>query len=128
MKTLIEFDDVFKNTPGEAKVEPFTIPTGEAKPISAYPRGLSPKWKQKILEEVQALQSTGIIVPSRSPWASPIVPVPKPQGGVRMCIDYKPINKVTDTDVYPLPRVEQLLEEVTQSRYITTLDLNKGYY
>ena len=128
LKTLIEFDDVFKNTPGEAKVEPFTIPTGEAKPISTYPRGLSPKWKQKILEEVQALQSTGIIVPSRSPWASPIVPVPKPQGGVRMCIDYKPLNKVTDTDVYPLPRVEQLLEEVTQSRYITTLDLTKGYY
>ena len=44
-----------------------------------------------------------------------------------MCIDYKSINKVTDTDVYPLPRVEQLLEDVTQLRYIT-LDLTKGYY
>ena len=129
LKAVIsQFQDVFRKTPGEARVKPFKINTGDAKPVSQYPRRLPEKWKQKIQKEIKTLEATGIITPSTSPWASPIVPVPKPNGDVRMCVDYRGVNKVTEEDIYPLPRVDHLLEEVSQAKYVTTLDLLKGYY
>ena len=78
--------------------------------------------------QIDTLLKYGIIEPSTSPWVSPIVPVPEPGGDVRMCVDYRKLNKVAETDTYPLPRVEKILEEVSASKYITTLDLSKGYY
>ena len=129
LKQLLQgYDKVFSNTPGDAKVKPFKIETGETKPISQYPRRLPEKWKDKIHDQIKTLMSTGIITASTSPWASPIVPVPKPNGDVRMCIDYRQLNAVTQPDVYPLPRIEQLLDDVSKARYITTLDLTQGYY
>ena len=128
LQVLQQFREVFQKTPGEARVKPFSINTGDSKPVSQYPRRLPAKWKQRIQEEIKTLEATGIITPSTSPWTSPIVPVPKPNGDVRMCVDYRGINKVTQEDIYPLPRVDHLLEEVSQAKYITTLDLLKGYY
>ena len=115
---LAEFDQVFNDLPGEAKVTPFRVETGDSKPISQYPRRLPEKWKTKIHDQIKTLQASGIITPSTSPWASPIVPVPKPNGDVRMCIDYRQLNAVTQSDVYPLPRVDQLLEDVSRAQYI----------
>lgn len=125
--TLADFNQVFNDTPGKAKVKPFKIETGDSKPISQYPRRLPEKWKLKIHEQVNALQATGIITASDSPWASPIVPVPKPNGDVRMCVDYRQLNAVTQQDIYPLPRIDQLLEDVSKAHYVTTLDLTQGY-
>ena len=125
---LQEFNMVFDDTPGSARVKPFVIETGEAKPISQYPRRLPDKWRTKIQEQVKTLLTTGIITASTSPWASPIVPVPKPNGDVRMCIDYRKLNAVTQPDVYPLPQIDQILDDVSKARYITTLDLTQGYY
>ena len=108
---------------GEAKVKPFKIETGNSKPISQYPHRLPEKWKLKIHEQVKALQAIGIITASDSPWASPIVPVPKPNGDVWMCMDYCQLNAVTQQD-NPLPRIDQLLEDVSKPLY----DLTQGYY
>ena len=125
---LQQFNMVFSDTPGTANVKPFAIETGDAKPISQYPRRLPDKWRTKIEEQVKSLLTTGIITTSTSPWASPIVPVPKPNGDVRMCIDYRHLNSVTQPDIYPLPQIEQLLDDVSKARYISTLDLTQGYY
>lgn len=70
----------------------------------------------------------GVIVPSRSQWTSPIVTVPKPDGSVRICIDYRKLNVVTQDDKFPMPRPEDLLEKVGSSPFISTIDLAKGYY
>ena len=126
MEILKEYTDVLKNTPGEAKVVPFTIPTGDACPIATYPRRLPPKWKEKIHQEIKLLESTGVVVPSTSRWSFPIRPVPKPNGDV--CVDYRQLNDVTTTECYPLPDIGQLLDEAAQATYLTTLDLTKGYY
>ena len=123
-----QFDDVFQNQPGKADLHPFNIPTGSARPISNYPRRLPPKWKEKIHEEIKLLEATGVVVPSQSPWSFPIRPVPKPNGEVRMCLDYRQLNDITESDKYPLPDIGQLLEQVSVARYITSLDLTKGYY
>jgi hypothetical protein len=92
---LHEYDSSFKNLSGESLLQTFTMDTGDAQPISLYPYRVPIKWKQKIEDEIEALLDNHIIRRSTSPWSSPIVPVPKPDNSVRMCIDYRAVNKVT---------------------------------
>ena len=79
-------------------------------------------------KEVNYLLEQGLAVPSNSPWASPCLLVPKKDDQLRFCTDYRRVNAVTVPDAYRLPRVDDLIDEVGQSKFITKLDLLKGYY
>lgn len=79
-------------------------------------------------EMVESMQEQGVIQPSCSPWASPVVLVPKKDGTLRFCVDYRRLNAVTKKDVYPLPRVEDLLSSLGGAKYFTSLDLASGYW
>ena len=70
----------------------------------------------------------GIIEPSQREWTSPIVVVKKKDGDIGICIDYRKLNAVTKRDAYPMPRIDDILDELGQAKYITTLDLAKGYW
>ncbi|KAA0721290.1 Retrovirus-related Pol polyprotein from transposon 297 [Triplophysa tibetana] len=70
----------------------------------------------------------GVIEPSRVPWSSPIVMVPKPDGTLRFCNDFRRLNEVSEFDGYPMPRVDELLDRLGRARFISTLDLTKGYW
>ena len=70
----------------------------------------------------------GVIQCSSSPWASPVVLVEKKDGDVCFCIDYHKVNQVAKFDAYPMPRVEYVLEDVGPAKYISTLDLTRGYW
>ncbi|CAI5771464.1 Hypothetical predicted protein [Podarcis lilfordi] len=70
----------------------------------------------------------GMIIPSESRWAAPIVLLDKPDGSIRFCLDYRKLNHVTKADAYPMPRLDDLIEAIGQCHYITCLDLTKGYY
>ncbi len=70
----------------------------------------------------------GVIEPSRSLWSSPIVMVPKPDGTLRFCNDFRRLNEVSEFDGYSMPRVDELLDRLGGTRYISTLDLTKGYW
>ena len=61
-------------------------------------------------------------------WASPIVLIEKKDGGIRFCMDYRKLNVVTQGDTYPMPRVDELLDQLGNSQYMTTLDLARGYW
>ena len=69
-----------------------------------------------------------IIRPSTSSWSSPCVLVPKPDGSVRFCTDYRKLNTVTKTDVYPIPRIDDCIDRVGDARYLSKIDLLKGYW
>ncbi|XP_076038001.1 uncharacterized protein LOC143023366 [Oratosquilla oratoria] len=99
-----------------------------AKPVRQAPYRLSPQKKRIIEGEVRQLMEQGLVEPSTSPWASPAVLVPKPGGEWRLCVDYRRLNAVTKADPYPLPQIDDLIEEVAAARFLSKLDLMKGYH
>ena len=70
----------------------------------------------------------GVIERSCSDWASPLVTVRKKDGSLRLCVDYRRLNGLSRADAYPIPRVDDLIDRVGQARFISTLDLTKGYW
>ena len=85
--------------------------------------------KQQILrEEVQFLLDNDFIEPSQSEWSSPCILVPKPDGTFRMCINYRKVNSVTKTDTFPIPRIDDCIDNILQAKYVTKFDLLKGFW
>nr|GEY76053.1 putative reverse transcriptase domain, ribonuclease H-like domain, aspartic peptidase domain protein [Tanacetum cinerariifolium] len=68
------------------------------------------------------------IRPSHSPWGAPVLFVKKKDGSFRMCIDYRELNKLTGKNPYPLPRIEDLFDQLQGSRYFSKIDLRSGYH
>ena len=77
---------------------------------------------------VHEMLEQGVIEPSASPWASPIVLVQKKDGNVHFCVDYRKLNQVTKLDEFPLPRIDDTLDILNGSRYFSALDLASGYW
>lgn len=69
-----------------------------------------------------------IIEESWSPWKSPTVVVPKPDGAIRICINFCKVNSISFFDAFPKPNIEEMLEKIGQAKFISTLDLMKGYW
>ena len=74
------------------------------------------------------MMDSGLIEPSHSAWSSPCLLVPKPDGTVRFCTDLRKVNSLTKCDSYPLPRIEDCIDIVGNSKYATKFDLLKGYW
>lgn len=80
------------------------------------------------MDEVNFLLELDLTKPSDSEWESPSVLVPKGDGSFRMCTDFRKVNNVTHADSYPLPRINDLIDSVGNAKFVTKLDLLKGYY
>lgn len=97
-------------------------------PLYCGPRRLSFREKVNVQETLDDLLGRGIIRPSESPYASPIVLVRRKNGNLRMCVDYRALNKITIRDNYPLPVIEDCLGYLGGKKYFTTLDLRNGFH
>ncbi len=123
-----QFSDVFSPLPGRTQVLQHDIRTPSGTVVRQRPYRLPEARRQAVEGEVQEMLRLGVIEPSRSPWCSPIVMVPKPDGTLRFCNDFRRVNEVSEFDGYPMPRVDELLDRLGRARFISTLDLTKGYW
>ena len=105
-----------------------SIDTGDHHPVKQQPYRTPVIYREKIEKMVADMQKQGVVRPSKSPWASPIVLVPKKDGSLRFCVDFRQLNALTKKDVYPLPRVEDILDTLGDAKYFTSLDLASGYW
>ncbi|XGW23594.1 hypothetical protein V3C99_005654, partial [Haemonchus contortus] len=126
-----EFADVFAVSDHEltqTDLVQHDIDTGNTKPIKQkvrpVPRGVQPEFKA-ILSDLEA---RGVIAKSNSDWASPVVLVQKKDKTLRLCIDYRVLNKHTKQDSYPLPTIDTVLQSLTGKKYFSTLDMASGYW
>ena len=127
---LVEFSDCFatKEVPyGRAKDTLFHIDTGDHRPIKHSLRPTAPREREVIEGQVNDMLKQKVIRPSNSEWAFPVTLVPKPDGSARFCINYVRLNAITTKDVYPLPRITDMLESLSGKKYFSTLDAAAGY-
>ena len=103
------------------------IKTGNSARIRQRSRRMSLGKQEMEKDEVNRMLSKGIIEPSRSPWASNIVLVLKKNGKPRFCVDYRPLNKISRKDAYPLPRVDECLDSLAGAKWFSSMDLNSGF-
>ncbi|GJR28662.1 putative reverse transcriptase domain-containing protein [Tanacetum coccineum] len=97
-----------------------------ATPIAKSPYRLAPSEMQELSRQLQELQDKGFIRPSHSPWGSLVLFVKKKDGSLRMCIDYKELNKLTIKNCYPLSRIDDLFDQLQGSCYFSKIDLRSG--
>lgn len=80
------------------------------------------------MDALHYLREDNFVEESTSPWAAPMFTVPKKDGFIRLVVDYRRLNQVTEPDPYTMPQVEALLEQMGSAHFFSTLDLRKGYY
>ena len=130
---LAKYDDIFQPLP--KKLPPFRDITGHTIPLQPgaippyrAPYRLSPLEHREVKLQITDLLEHQAIQPSRSPYGSPVLFVQKKDGSLRMCVDYRALNKLTIHDKYPLPRTDELLDKVKGANIFTSLDLTSGYH
>ena len=125
---LQNYSGVLRDVPSRTTAIEHDIQLTEPKFIKSPPYRVNPMKRQILRQEVEKLLNMGIIQPSSSPYASPCILVPKPDGSHRLVVDYRKINEITVPDAYPMPRIDELLDSVSSSAYVTKIDLLKGFY
>ncbi|GKE75360.1 putative reverse transcriptase domain-containing protein [Tanacetum coccineum] len=99
-----------------------------AAPIAHAPYRLAPSEMQELSNQLQELSDRGFIRPSTSPWGAPVLFVKKKDGSFRMCIDYRELNKLTVKNRYPLPRIDDLFDQLQGSSIYSKINLRSGYH
>jgi len=97
-------------------------------PISISPYRMSPLELVELKKQIEDLQSKGFIRPSASPWGAPVLLVKKKDGKSRLCVDYRKLNEVTIQNKYPLPRIDDLMDQLRGSMDFSKIDLKSGYH
>lgn len=97
-------------------------------PVYHRPYRLSLSERQKVKRIIAELIFSGIIQESRSPFASPILLINKKNGEVRLCVDYRALNKITKPQKYPLPLIDDQIDQLKGKWFYTSLDLKSGFY
>ncbi|GKT13380.1 hypothetical protein ADUPG1_003960, partial [Aduncisulcus paluster] len=128
IREIIEEYERNINRDKPARVEEFKIKLLSTDKVWSKTRRHPIQFKEHLEIKLDELLEKGIIEPSESPYAAPLVLLPKPAGGIRMCVDYTRLNKIIEDDRYPIPRQEDLFEAIEGQRIFAAIDLENGYY
>ena len=125
---ILEYEHLFPDIPTRTDQIYHDVDIECSKPIKQHPYRMNPMKLQYLREEVQYLLYNDFIEPSQSDWSSPCILVPKPDGTFRMCTDYRKVNSVTKTDSFPVPRMDDCIDNIGKAKYVTKFDLLKGFW
>ena len=125
---LGEYQDVLRGTPGKTTMAEHAIDTGDSQPVRLHPYRVPHAYRGEVERQVHEMLEEGVIEPSASDWAAPIVLVRKKDGTLRFCVDYRKLNSQSKVDPYPMPRVDELIDRLGCAKFLTTLDLARGYW
>ena len=122
--TLVnQYRDLFVDGPndelGRTSVTEHSINTGDNRPIKQRPYRTPVHLQGEVNKQVNDMLTRGLIRPSHSPWSSPIVLAPKKNGTYRFCVDFRRVNAVTRKDAHPMPRVDDILDQLGGAKYFT---------
>ncbi|GJU22264.1 putative reverse transcriptase domain-containing protein [Tanacetum coccineum] len=122
------FPDELSGLPPNQEIEFRIELVPGAIPVAKSPYRLAPFEMEELSVQLKELQDKGFIRPSSSPWGAPVLFVKKKGGSFRMCIDYRELNKLTIKNCYPLPRIDDLFDQLQGSQYFSKIDLRSGYH
>ena len=129
---LIDFQDTFSRSShdlGRTHLVEYEINLQPGtKPITQAPYRLPLAKRQEVENEIKLMAEKDLIEESFSPWSSPVITVPKKSGGIRFCIDYRKLNKVTIQDSQALPRIDDSLDALGGAKWFSKLDLRSGFH
>ncbi|KAE8721419.1 Detected protein of unknown function [Hibiscus syriacus] len=132
IRIVKEFPDVFPEElpglPPDREVEFVIEVYSGSTPVSMAPYRMAPKELKELKIQLQELLDRGFIRPSVSPWGAPVLFVKKKDGTLRLCIDYRKLNKLTVKNKYPLPRIDDLFDQFRGASIFSKIDLRSGYY
>ena len=129
LKDLVRrYPDVFTDMPGETDVIQHQIRLSDDTPIRCKPYPLPYAMREELRSEVDTMLEMGVVRPSTSPYASPIVMVKKKDGSNRVCVDFRKLNKITEVDPEPMMTAEDLFRRLSGKKYLSKIDLTKGYW
>jgi hypothetical protein len=122
------FAEVTIGLPPDREIE-FTIDLmSVTQPIHKAPYRMAPSELKELKKQLEDLVDRGFIYPSVSPWGAPILFVKKKDGCLRLCIDYRELNQVTIKNKYPLPRIDDLFDQLKEATFFSKIDLRSGYH
>ncbi len=130
-RILTKYASVFSETDddiGRTGIIRHRINTGDATPVKQPIRRTPLHLTPEVDKQIDEMLNKNVIQPSTSPWSSGIVLVTKKDGSKRFCIDYRKLNDATVKDSYPLPRIDDTLEQLAGAKWFSCLDLNSGYW
>lgn len=132
-KVLTDFADVFpsdlpSDLPPRRDVDHRIELLPGSQPTSRPIYRMSPGELDELKKQLQELTDSGFIQPSKSPYGAPVLFVKKKDGSMRMCVDYRDLNRITIKNRYPLPRIEELFDRLRGAKYFSKIDLRSGYH
>ncbi|CAM4499970.1 unnamed protein product [Lepidochelys kempii] len=122
------YQDVFSTKPGRTTEAYHHMITDPGAKVTLRPYWVPAAKREKIKTEIKRMLELGVIEEFHSQWSSPMVLVPKPDGTTRFCNDFRWLNKISKFDACPIPRIDELVDRLRDARFLTTLDLTKGYW
>ena len=129
VKRLLEkYEDVITNIPGCTDLVVHDIVLKDKKPVLKKPYCLPSALRAQVKQEIDNMKSAGIIENSQSPWAAPIVCVPKKDKTLRFCVDFRGLNSKTEFDPQPLPKIDDILNKLGKAKFLSKIDTGRFHY
>ena len=129
IKTLVfSFKNLFPDVPNKTTAVCHDVDVGDASPIKQHPYRLNPLKLEAMRKEIKYMLDNDIIEPSNSEWSSPCLLVPKPDKTFRFVTDFRKVNSVSKSDSYPIPRIDDCIDNIGQAKFVSKFDLLKGYW